>query len=92
MRPQIFPVQNTSSLGVDDFSLLIHDIVILQDIFTGSEVSALYFLLRIFDGLRQHLGFDSLVSRRRQLLHHNLNPLPAEKTDEIVVQSHEKSG
>ena len=77
-------------LGIDNLPLLIHDVVVLQHVLTRGEVSALHLLLRVFDGLRQRLGLESVLAGARQPLHENLNPLPAEQTHQIVVQRDEK--
>ena len=63
---KILSKQNLLSFPVNNLSLLIHHIVILEHIFTNAEVSTLYSLLGIFDGLRKHTGFYHIIFSQAQ--------------------------
>ena len=82
---QILTEENLLSLSVDDFPLLVHYIVILQDVLSDAEVSSFHLLLGILYLLRNHARLDGFVFLHAQFLNDSLHPLSAEETHEIVL-------
>ena len=57
------------AFAIDDLTLLVHDIVILQYMFTDIEVTRLDLLLRMLDGTRDKLVFNWVVLFHTELVH-----------------------
>ena len=83
---QVFAVQHLTALGIDDFPLLVHDIVVFQHGFPGLEVPGLHGGLGVFNGLGEHLIFDGGVLVQVELLHHVGDALTAEQAHEVIFQ------
>ena len=88
----IFSVQDSPSLRVYDFPLLIHNVVILQDVFADFEVSCFHLLLCSFDRRRKHFIFNGVVFVDFQRIHDALDPFGAEEPHQIVFQGNIKAG
>jgi len=56
--PHTLAIQNPTPLFIYNFSLLIHNLVIIQKILTNAKVITLYLLLRSLNSARQHLMFN----------------------------------
>ncbi len=89
---QVLPVQHLAALLVDDLTLGVHHVVILQHVFTGLEVAGLHLLLSVFNGAGEHLGVDGGVLVHAQLLHHVHDPLRAEQAHDVVLQGQVEPG
>ncbi|SHT05356.1 Uncharacterised protein [Mycobacteroides abscessus subsp. abscessus] len=63
LRLQILPVEDPATLGVDDLALLVHHLVVLEDVLSDLEVLLLNLSLRTLDGIGHHLGLDRHVVR-----------------------------
>ena len=61
--------QDLTALAVEDFTLLVHDIIVFQDVLTDFKVMAFDFLLSLFDGPGDHLGRNRFVFIHAQLIH-----------------------
>ena len=84
--------QDLAALAVEDFTLLVHDIVIFQDVLTDFKVVAFDFLLGLFNGPGDHLGRNRFVFIHAQLIHELGNIVRAEDTHEVVFQGQEEPG
>ncbi|SKT81810.1 Uncharacterised protein [Mycobacteroides abscessus subsp. abscessus] len=63
LRLQILPVEDSATLGIDDLALLVHHLVVLEDVLSDLEVLLLNLSLRTLDGIGHHLGLDRHVVR-----------------------------
>ena len=52
--PHVLAVKHPASLVVYQLALLVHDLIVIQQVLADSEVVALYLLLRPLDGFRKH--------------------------------------
>ena len=63
-------IQYTSTLLIDDLSLVIVDLIVVEQVFTDSEVVALDLHLSLLNGVRQHLVLDLLALGYTQRVKH----------------------
>ena len=88
---QIFSVQNFVALRVDNLTLLVHNIVKLQYIFTNTKVSALNLALCIFNGIGQNFIFNRHILVNFQRIHHRVDAVAAKQSHQIVFQGEVES-
>ena len=62
-----------TALAVNDLTLGVHDVVVLQHRLTGLEVPGLHPLLSVLDGVGQHLLIQRRVVVHAQRGHHALS-------------------
>ena len=82
---QVFAEEHLAPLVIDDFTLLVHDVVVLKHVFTDFKVAAFHFFLRVFNGLGQHAGSDRLILHA-ELIHNALDPVSAKETHQVIFQ------
>ena len=80
------------TLRVNNLTLLVHNIVILQDMLTNAEVTCFNLLLRIFDGLGNQAVFNRLIILHAQLIHDASNIITAEQAHQVILQAQEEFG
>ena len=85
-RTQVFLVQHLAAFLVDDFTLLVHNIVVFQDHLTDIEVPFFHPLLGIFNGTGHHLVFNRFILFQSQLIHHVLDPVAAKEAHQVIFQ------
>ena len=85
-------MQNLFALSVDNLTLLVHNIVILQDVLTNAEVACFNLLLRVLDGLGYEAVLNRLIILHTQLVHNAGNIIATEQTHQIVLQAQEEFG
>ena len=88
----ILSIQDAASFFIYNLSLLIHDLIIFQQILTDSKVVAFYLLLRLLNSGRQHLMLDLLAFFNTQFRKYVHQPLGAEQAHQIVFQGNIESG
>ena len=81
---QILAKENLAALVVDDLTLLVHDVVVLEHILTNREVTAFDLLLRILDRTRKHARLQLVALAHAKLACHALQPLAAKESQKIV--------
>ena len=86
----IFAHQHRSALGVNDFALLVHHVVILQNVFTNFKVARFNPPLCRFNLFRQHLYIHRNLIAGVQPFNQPLNPLGTEQAHQIIFQRHIK--
>ena len=86
----VFPVQNPATLLIKHLALLIHDVVIFQDIFTDIEIPCLHAFLRPLNRIGNHGGFDLFVFLQPHFFHEIFDAVPAENAKQIIFQRQEK--
>ena len=84
---QIFSEENSLTFAVYDLTLLIHNVVILEDIFSDAEVLTFHLLLSIFDLLSDHTCFDGFIFFYAQSLYHGLHSFAAEESHKLVLHT-----
>ncbi len=77
---------------VDGFALLVHDVVVFEDVFTGLEVLGFDGFLRGFDAAGDHAGFDRYALFHAETLEKSGDPLAGEDAHEVVFEREERSG
>ena len=85
-------IQYPAALRVDDLTLLIHNLVILQQILTNTEVVALNLLLSLLDGIGKHLMLNLLIFRHAQGVENAHQTLGSEEAHQIVLQRNVETG
>ena len=88
----VFALQHLHALGIDDLALFVHDVVVLQDIFTDAEVAALDRLLRIFNAVGKHFGLQTGILVLAENAVDLFQSLAAEPLDQVVFQGDKEDG
>ena len=89
---QVLSVQHLAALLVDDLTLGVHHVVVLEHVFPGLEVPGLHLLLGVLNGPGQHFCVDGGVLVHTQLLHQVIHPLRAEQAHNVVLQGEVEPG
>ncbi len=72
--------------AVDGFALLVHDVVVLEEVFAGFEVLRFDGLLRGFDAAGDHAGLDGDALFHAEALEQGGDPLAGEDAHEVVFE------
>lgn len=83
---QVLAEEDLAALAVHDFTLLVHDIVVLEDVLADVEVACLDLLLRVLDGIRDELVFDWLVLVHAELVHDARDAVRGEEAQQVVFE------
>ena len=86
----ILSVQNVLALLVDYLTLFVHNLVILKDMLTRIEVSALEISLSIFNCLCENLCLNRLIFFQSKVVHHSLYPVRAEDSHKVIFKRQEE--
>ena len=78
--------QGVTALLVDNGALLVHHIIVLEQMLTNTEVVLLDLLLCALDVLGDHTTLDALTLLEAQTVHHRGDALRAEQTHELVLK------
>ena len=78
--------------GVDGLALLVHDVVVLEDVLAGLEVLALDGFLSAFDALGDHAALDGDSLFHAEGLEERGDPLAGEDAHEVVFEGEEEAG
>src|SRR5438105_11588324 len=89
--PKRGPFEDRPALAVDDLALLVHDVVVIDDVAAGVEVVALDLGLRPLDLARDQARLDRLVLLDPQPVHHAPDALAAADAHQVVVQPDEEA-
>src|SRR6266403_2381815 len=79
-------VQDLAAHAVDDLALLVHHVVVLEEVLADLEVVVLDALLGGGDGARHELVLDRLALLHAQALHDPLDALAAEDAQQVVLE------
>ncbi len=85
-RGKVLAVEHLLALLVDDLTLGIHDIVVFQHVLAHLEVAALDVLLRVLNGVGEHLGVDGRVLVDTERIHHVHDALGAEQAHDVILE------
>ena len=72
---------------VDDITLLVHHVIILNEAFTNTEVILLHFLLRTLDRRRNHIMLNHLALLEAHLIHESSQTIRAEHTHQVIFHA-----
>ena len=86
----IFAFQNLQTLGVNGFTLFVHNFVILKGMLSYSEVSALDSTLCVFDTARKHFRLQALVFLYLENLIELFHTLTAETPCKVVFKRYKE--
>ena len=79
-------------MGVDHLPLLVHDVVVFQEVFADIEVVAFHPLLGLFDGIGNQAVLDGLAFAHAQAAHEALDAVGAEDAQQVVFQGEVEAG
>ena len=91
-RAHVLAVQHLPALRIDGFTLLIHNLIVLQEVLTDAVVVVLDLLLGILDGLGQHLVLNLLSFRHAHGVKHIHQPLGTEQLHQVIFQGNVEAG
>ncbi len=89
---QVLALQDAAPLAVDDLTLAVEDLVVLQNVLTGLEVLLLDLRLRRRDRARHHLVLDGHIVRDVRHRHHALDHLGLEQPHQVVAEGEVEAG
>ena len=78
--------QHIAASVVDDLTLLIHHIVVLQQMLTHLEIARFDLLLCPFDRAGDHTVLDHLTLFSAELVHHAADAFRTEQPHQVVFQ------
>ena len=84
--PDLLTGQDLAALGVDHLTLLVHDIVVFDQMLADVEVVGLDLLLGIFDGPGDHAVGDGFSLLDLEHVHDLEHPLGTEDAQQVVLQ------
>ena len=87
---EVFAIQYLLPFLIDDFSLRIHNVIIVEDILTNTEVSAFYLLLRRFDNLGQGLTFNRCIFIDIECPHQVFQTVTSKYTHQVIFDRQEE--
>ena len=82
---QVVTVEDLLTASVDDFALLVHHLVVLEDVLADLEVAVFDGALSPFDRLRHHLRFERHVVGEGAI-HHPVHGAGREQSHELVFE------
>ena len=88
----VIAVNDLVAEAVNDFALLVHDVVVFERAFADLEVVLLDALLRLLDGTVQQRMGQLLALFQADPLHHFHDPVRTEQPHQIVFQRNEEMG
>ena len=83
-------IERMTTTSVDNLTLRVHNIVILQQALTHTEVVLLNLLLSALDSLRHHACLDDLAILKTHTVHHRCDTLRAEEAHELILERYEE--
>ena len=81
-----------AAFGIDNGTLLVHDVVIFQQALTDTEVVFFHFLLCTFDGFGNHSVFNHLAFLETELVHDTGDAVGREEAHQVIFQGYEEYG
>ena len=79
-------VEDGAPQRVDRLALLVHHVVVLEEVLAGLEVAPLDLLLRALDRLRHHPVLDGNALLHAEALHPGHQALAAEDAHQVVLE------
>ena len=88
---QVVARQDVAAAAVDDLALLIHHVVVLEQMLADVEVVAFDLALRVGDGARDQAVLDGHAFLHAEAGHQPLDALGAEDAQQIVLEREEEA-
>ena len=79
-------LEQLAAQRVDALALLVHDVVVLEEVFADGEVLRFDLLLRARDGVGDHLVLDGNAFFHPEALHQTRDPVRAEDAHQVVFE------
>ena len=79
-------LEDLAAQRVDRLALLVHHVVVLEDVLALIEVAAFDLLLRVLDRARHHRRLDRHVLLETEALHEAGHAIEAEDAEQVVLQ------
>src|SRR5260370_39814731 len=87
----VLSFQRGTPNAVNGLALLVHYVVVFEQVFAGVEVLRFDRLLRVLYAARNELGLDGHAFRHAQTVHQRLHAFAAEDAHEIVFEREEEA-
>jgi hypothetical protein len=84
--PPLPPFEDVAPQLVDRLALLVHHVVVLEQVLADLEVPALHLLLGALDGAADHAVLDGLALFHAELAHQPLDAVGAEDPHQVVFE------
>ena len=84
-------VKHTAALGIYNLSLLIHNLIVFEQVLSDSEVVSFYSLLRLLDGTGEHRVFYLFIFGNTECVKYVHEPVRTEQSHQIVFEGNKKS-
>ena len=88
----VLSIQDTTTLAVDNLSLIIHNLIVLQQVFTNTKVVTLDLLLCFLNCTGKHLMLNLLTIRNTHCVEHIDQFFRTEQTHQIIFQRNIETG
>ena len=88
---QVAAFEDLLALAVEDPPLVVHDLVVFEEVLAGGEVSLLDLLLGPLDALGDAAGLDRHALLEAQRVEHLERPLAHEELEQFVLQRQEEA-
>ena len=88
----IVTVKHRTALSIDDISLLIHYVVVCDNVLSALEVGILYIFLRTLNRVGQNFCINGGVVGKLQRFGNSQDSLTSEQTHKIVLQGQKEHG
>ena len=85
-------LQDTAALFIDQFSLLIVNLVIFQQVLTNSKVVGLDLLLCLLNSIGKHLVFDLFILSHTKRCEYFHQTFGTKETHQVIFQRNVKLG
>ena len=85
------PFENPLPEAIDPLPLLVHHLVVFEQVFAGLEVPLFDLLLGRFDPPRDHAAFDPLAFLHAERFEDRLDPWPGENPHQVVFERQEEA-
>ena len=89
---RVIAAQDLAALGVDHLPLLVHDVIVFQEVFADVEVVAFHPLLGLLDGVGHQAVLDGFPVIHPQAAHEALDAVGAEDAQQVVFQGEIEPG
>ena len=86
MLTKISTFKHLFTFSIDNFTLLIHYVIIFKDMLTHIKVAAFHLFLGIFNGFGNHLMLNRVILPHAQFIHYRGNIFGTKQPQQIILQ------
>ena len=83
---QVLAEEDLAALAVHDLALLVHDVIVLEDVLADVEVARLDLLLRVLDRVRDELVLDRFILVHAELVHDARDAVRGEEPQQVILE------